>query len=54
MSLYLIVNADGGECVCVDELGKVLFQEVLKGDRVYRVLRVEEIRDPRLPSAGSE
>jgi hypothetical protein len=48
MSLYLIVSAKGEECVCVNKLGKLLFQEPLEGDRVYRVLLVEEIRDPRL------
>jgi hypothetical protein len=48
MELYLIVNEDGEECVCVNSLDKVYFQERFSTDRVFRVVKVEEVEDPRL------
>ena len=48
--LYIIVDAAGRDCVCVsDDIDRLRGQERLASDKVYRVVSVVEVEDPRDP-----
>jgi len=47
IELFIVVNQEAEDHLCVSSLDKLHFQERFKSDKVYRVVLVEEVEDPR-------
>jgi hypothetical protein len=45
--LYVVVNQVAEDCLCVMDLDRLHSQERFRSDKVYRVVAVEEVEDPR-------
>ena len=45
--LFVVVDGSGRCCICLTDLEALHSQERLASDKVYRVVLVEEIEDPR-------